>query len=75
MKGLIHPGIVELYHVCDTTPYLFIVMEYVSGGSVYEDVYRPHNVVRTMKEGEALYKFGQIVSALDYLHKNGIVHR
>eukprot|EP00045_Choanoeca_perplexa_P009187 m.87635 g.87635 ORF g.87635 m.87635 type:complete len:607 (+) comp14787_c0_seq1:264-2084(+) len=71
MKSLDHPNIVKLYEVIDTERKLYLVMEYASGGEVF-DYLVSHG---RMKEKEARIKFRQIVSAIQYCHAKGIVHR
>ncbi|CAF1316026.1 unnamed protein product [Rotaria sordida] len=71
MKGLDHPNIVKLFEVIETEKTLYLVMEYASGGEVF-DYLVAHG---RMKEKEARSKFRQIVSAVQYLHQKHIVHR
>lgn len=71
MKCLDHPNIVKLYEVIQTEKTLYLVMEYASGGEVF-DYLVAHG---RMKEKEARAKFRQIVSAVQYLHQKHIVHR
>ncbi|XGW01002.1 hypothetical protein V3C99_013732 [Haemonchus contortus] len=71
MKQLDHPNIVKLYQVMENEQTLYLVLEYASGGEVF-DYLVAHG---RMKEKEARVKFRQIVSAVQYLHSKNIIHR
>uniref|UniRef100_A0A671R311 non-specific serine/threonine protein kinase n=1 Tax=Sinocyclocheilus anshuiensis TaxID=1608454 RepID=A0A671R311_9TELE len=62
---------VQLFEVIETEKTLYLVMEYASGGEVF-DYLVSHG---RMKELEARAKFRQIVSAVHYCHQKNIVHR
>uniref|UniRef100_W5NBZ0 non-specific serine/threonine protein kinase n=1 Tax=Lepisosteus oculatus TaxID=7918 RepID=W5NBZ0_LEPOC len=55
MKGLNHPNIVQLFEVIETEKTLYLIMEYASGGEVF-DYLVSHG---RMKEKEARAKFRQ----------------
>ncbi|KAJ2741075.1 hypothetical protein GGI20_005435 [Coemansia sp. BCRC 34301] len=68
---LYHPNIVRLYDVVQTPKFTMIVMEHNSGGELL------HNIRKRgrLHENEARGFFRQIVSAMDYTHRNCIIHR
>lgn len=71
MKLLNHPHIVKLYEVIETEKTLYLAMEYVSNGEVFEYLVKNGR----MKENIARQKFRQILSAVQYLHSKNIIHR
>uniref|UniRef100_A0A8C7FM66 non-specific serine/threonine protein kinase n=1 Tax=Oncorhynchus kisutch TaxID=8019 RepID=A0A8C7FM66_ONCKI len=60
MKGLNHPNIVQLFEVIETENTLYLIMEYASGGEVF-DYLVSHG---RMKEKEARAKFRQAENLL-----------
>lgn len=71
LKILHHPNIVKLEQVIQNDKYIGIVLEYASGGELFD--YILDN--RSLKEHVAARLFSQLVSGVYYLHSKGIVHR
>jgi len=71
LQRVSHPHIVQLIDICDTKDTLFIVMELMEGGELYEEIVKR----KSFTEKDASFIMSQLFSALDYLHKNDIVHR
>ncbi|XP_023666085.2 NUAK family SNF1-like kinase 1 [Paramormyrops kingsleyae] len=71
MSSLRHPHIITIYEVFENRDKIVIVMEYASKGELYDYLNERHRLT----ERETRHFFRQIVSAVHYCHKNGIVHR
>lgn len=71
MSSLRHPHIISIYEVFENKDKIVIVMEYASKGELYDYI----SERRRLTERETRHFFRQIVSAVHYCHKNGIVHR
>ena len=71
LRGLAHPNIVRLHEMVETDRHIGIIMEYASGGELFD--YILNN--RYLKDNPARRLFAQLVSGVGYLHKKGIVHR
>ncbi|XP_034106582.1 uncharacterized protein LOC117569505 [Drosophila albomicans] len=71
MKKLKHPHIIKLYQVMETKNMIYIVSEYASQGEIFDYIAK----YGRMSESAARFKFWQIISAVEYCHKKGIVHR
>jgi serine/threonine protein kinase len=66
-----HDNIVTLHQFIEETDSLYLVMEFVPGGSLQKLI----KSETRLTTGEALEIVRQVASALDYAHTNGIVHR
>ncbi|PFH51892.1 hypothetical protein AMATHDRAFT_39817 [Amanita thiersii Skay4041] len=71
MKLIDHPNIMRLYDVWETSAELFLVLEYVQGGELFEYLCEKGR----LPTAEALTYFQQIISAVDYCHRFNIAHR
>jgi 5'-AMP-activated protein kinase, catalytic alpha subunit len=66
-----HPHVVQLYEMIENNDYLYLIMEYCSGGELFQHIVKN----RRLKEEEAAKMYQQIISGIEYIHKLGIVHR
>ncbi|EFP94382.2 CAMK/CAMKL/KIN4 protein kinase [Puccinia graminis f. sp. tritici CRL 75-36-700-3] len=71
LKLVKHPNIVRLYDVIETEKYIGIVLEYASGGELFDHILAH----RYLKEKDASKLFAQLISGVTYLHAKKIVHR
>ncbi|KAI8916365.1 kinase-like domain-containing protein [Gorgonomyces haynaldii] len=71
MKMLNHESVVRLYEVIDTPDELYLILEYVPGGELF-DYLVAHG---RMKEKDARKAFRQIVAAVSYCHSMRVIHR
>uniref|UniRef100_A0A1I8GDE1 non-specific serine/threonine protein kinase n=1 Tax=Macrostomum lignano TaxID=282301 RepID=A0A1I8GDE1_9PLAT len=71
MQTFRHPHIIKLYQVISTPTDIFMIMEYVSGGELFDHIVKNHHLA----EKDARRFFQQIISGVDYCHRHMIVHR
>ncbi|XP_054161536.1 5'-AMP-activated protein kinase catalytic subunit alpha-2-like [Oppia nitens] len=71
LKLFRHPHIIKLYQVISTPTDIFMIMEYVSGGELFDYIVKHGK----LKESEARRFFQQIISGVDYCHRHMVVHR
>lgn len=71
LKELRHPGIIRLYDVYLTDKKIYIVMEMMEGGELFDYVVQKG----TLTEGEAARIVKKVTSALAYMHSKHFIHR
>ncbi|EGG23482.1 myosin light chain kinase [Cavenderia fasciculata] len=71
LKRVQHPNIIALKELFDTPGKLYLVMELVTGGELFDKIVEKGSYT----EADAVSLVRKIVSAVDYLHSSGIVHR
>ncbi|HEV2217738.1 MAG TPA: serine/threonine-protein kinase [Candidatus Dormibacteraeota bacterium] len=64
-----HPSILAVYDHGEFEDQLYIVTEFVEGGTLAAELGKPLGVQRTVEV------LGAIASALDYAHRQGVLHR
>eukprot|EP01127_Copromyxa_protea_P023993 TRINITY_DN925_c0_g1_i1.p1 TRINITY_DN925_c0_g1~~TRINITY_DN925_c0_g1_i1.p1 ORF type:complete len:504 (-),score=73.28 TRINITY_DN925_c0_g1_i1:388-1824(-) len=70
-KQLHHPHIVRLYEVLETEQNIFIVLEYVEGGELFDYIVTNGR----LSEAEGRYFFQQLISAVAHCHEQKVSHR
>ncbi|KAH3674324.1 hypothetical protein WICMUC_003396 [Wickerhamomyces mucosus] len=71
MKLLNHPNVLRLYDVWETSKYLYLILEYVEGGELFDLLVERG----PLDEYEAIKYFRQIIMGISYCHALGICHR
>jgi serine/threonine protein kinase len=71
LKRIRHANIIQLYEIIETKLHLYLIMEYCSGGELFDYIVSHTRV----KEKEACVFFQQLIAGVEYIHKLGIVHR
>ena len=71
MKLIEHPNIMRLYDVWETSTELYLILEYVEGGELFDYICENGR----LSNSEALGYFQQIIAAVDYCHHFNIAHR
>ncbi|XP_052179961.1 SNF1-related protein kinase catalytic subunit alpha KIN10-like isoform X2 [Diospyros lotus] len=67
----VHPHIIRLYEVIETQAEIYVVMEYVKSGELFDYIVEKGK----LQEDEARKFFQQIISGVEYCHRNMVVHR
>jgi serine/threonine-protein kinase HSL1, negative regulator of Swe1 kinase len=71
MKLIEHPNIMRLYDVWETSTELYLILEYVEGGELFDYLCNKGK----LSTSEALGYFQQIICAVNYCHRFKIAHR
>jgi len=71
LRLFMHPHIIRLYEVIDTPADIYFVMEYVKSGELFDYIVEKGR----LQEEEARRFFQQIISGVEYCHRNMVVHR
>jgi len=71
MKLIQHPNIMQLYDVYETDRDLYLILEHIEGGELFDYLVKRGR----LSEPEALGFFQQIIYGVDFCHRNHICHR
>ncbi|XP_075519064.1 CBL-interacting serine/threonine-protein kinase 9-like isoform X6 [Primulina tabacum] len=71
MKMIKHPNVLNILEVMASKTKIYIVLEYVGGGELFDKIARQGK----LKEGVARMYFQQLINAVDYCHSRGVYHR
>ena len=66
-----HPHIIKLFEVINTAENIYLVMEYIKGGELYNLIERNGRI----NEQEARLLFQHLVSGVEHCHQHMVVHR
>lgn len=68
-----HPNIVTMYNTYQDNKFLYIIMEYCSGGEFFR--FLKSQPCGRLSEKDAKFYISEIITALEYLHDIGVVYR
>lgn len=71
LQGLDHPNVVKMIEVFDEEDFLYIVLELMTGGELFDRIVEKESY----SEKEAADTIRPIVDAIRYCHENNIIHR
>jgi serine/threonine protein kinase len=71
LRSLHHPNIIELYDVYISPDKIYIIMELMEGGELFDYVVQKG----TLTEEEASRIVRKVTSALVYMHSKNVIHR
>ncbi|GET92562.1 hypothetical protein, conserved [Leishmania tarentolae] len=71
MQALEHPHVVKFYKFLNSTTAFYFVMELAEGGKLLDSILSK----KYFAEDEARMYFQQLISAIDYCHRNGVAHK
>lgn len=71
MKLIEHPNVINLYDIWENRGELYLVLEYVEGGELFDYV----SSNGALPEEEAIRLFRQIIAGLSHCHRFNICHR
>ncbi|XP_031832192.1 calcium/calmodulin-dependent protein kinase I isoform X2 [Nomia melanderi] len=71
LRRLTHPNIVQLLETFEDKHKVYLIMELVTGGELFDRIVEKGSY--TEKDASGLIR--QILEAVDYMHEQGVVHR
>ncbi|XP_037956041.1 calcium/calmodulin-dependent protein kinase type 1 isoform X2 [Teleopsis dalmanni] len=71
LRKLTHPNIVQLLETYEDKSKVYLVMELVTGGELFDRIVEKGSYT----EKDASHLIRQILEAVDYMHEQGVVHR
>ncbi|KAG9440081.1 hypothetical protein H6P81_020246 [Aristolochia fimbriata] len=71
MKLVRHPHVVRLHEVLASRTKIYIILEYITGGELFDKIVRHGR----LSEAEALRYFQQLIDGVDFCHSKGVYHR
>ena len=71
LKKVRHPNVIQLYEIIETEKELYMIMEYCSGGELFDYIVRHTR----LSEKQACKFYLELVSGIEYIHQSGVCHR
>ncbi|CAJ2634753.1 unnamed protein product [Trifolium pratense] len=71
MKIVRHPNIVRLHEVLASQSKIYIILEFIMGGELYDKIVQ----LGKLSENESRRYFQQLIDAVAHCHKKGVYHR
>jgi len=75
LKGLDHPNILKMYELFEEEKHFYIVTEICKGGDLLDELEELEGDTGAFQERDAAILVTQVLSSINYCHKNNIVHR
>lgn len=70
-QRIAHPNIVQLFETYEDKAKVYLVMELVTGGELFDRIVEKGSYT----EKDASHLIRQVLEAVDYMHEQGVVHR
>lgn len=71
MKLVRHPYVVRLYEVLASRTKIYIILEFITGGELFDKIVQHGR----LSETESRKYFQQLIDGVDYCHSKGVFHR
>ncbi|KAG2698654.1 hypothetical protein I3760_07G159800 [Carya illinoinensis] len=71
MKLVRHPYVVRLHEVLASRTKIYIILEYITGGELFDKIVRHGR----LSEAESRRYFQQLLDGVDFCHSKGVYHR
>ncbi|KRX07303.1 Protein kinase-like domain [Pseudocohnilembus persalinus] len=75
LQDLSHPNIIRFRRVCETKKLVYIVMEYLQGGTLKDLIENRKANQQPFTEEESSTLMKNILNAVFYMHENSVIHR
>lgn len=73
LNTLDHPNICKYFETYDDSKYIYLVMELISGGQLFDKITSQEN--QTFTEKDACKYMRDLFSAINHCHAQGVIHR
>ena len=71
LKMMRHSNVVQLYEIIETHKDLYLIMEYASGGELFDYIVSKGK----LQEKQACKFFQQLIAGVEFIHSMNVVHR